>query len=45
MDLKWAKPQYQDFLVVRLRGLHTALKFMEVIGKQKQGQFAWPQNS
>jgi len=30
MDLKWAKPQYQDFLVVRLGGPHTALKFMEV---------------
>ena len=33
MELKWAKPEYKHFLVVRLGGLHTALKFLEVIGK------------
>jgi len=35
MELKWAKP-YQEFLIVRLEGLHTALKFIEVIGKYVQ---------
>jgi hypothetical protein len=25
-------PEYQGFLIVRLGGLHTALKFIEVIG-------------
>jgi hypothetical protein len=33
MELKWAKTEYQAFLIVRLGGLHTALIFMEVIGK------------
>lgn len=36
MELKWTKPEYQDFLVVRLGGLHTALKFLQVIGKLMQ---------
>ena len=30
-ELKWAKPEYQGFLIVKLGGLHIALKFMEVI--------------
>ncbi len=25
MELKWAKSDYQDFLIVRLGGLHTIL--------------------
>jgi hypothetical protein len=36
LELKWAKPECQGFLIVRLSGLHTALKFMEVIGKHVQ---------
>jgi len=36
MELKLAKPEYQAFLIVRLEGLHTALKFIEVIGKHVQ---------
>ena len=35
-ELKWAKPEYQGFLIVKLGGLHIALKFMEVIGKHVQ---------
>ena len=33
MELKWAKADYQDCLIVRLGGLHTAMKFLQVIGK------------
>ena len=33
MELKWAKEEYQDFLTVRLGGLHIALNFMKVIRK------------
>ena len=29
-------PEYQGFLIVRLGGLHTALKFIEVIGNNVQ---------
>lgn len=36
MELKWANPDYMDCLVVRLGGLHTAMKFMSVIGKHVQ---------
>lgn len=36
MELKWANDDYLDCLVVRLGGLHIALKFMEVIGKHVQ---------
>ena len=36
MELKWAKPEYQEFLIVRLGGLHTAMNFMKAIGKQMQ---------
>ena len=36
MERKWAKPEYPDFLVVRLGGLHTSLKFVQVIGKHVQ---------
>lgn len=33
MELKWAKDAYQDFLIVRMGGLHTSLTFLKVIGK------------
>ena len=33
MELKWAKKDYQNFLIVRLGGLHTILAFLKVIGK------------
>ncbi len=33
MELKWAKSDYQDLLIVRLGGLHTILEFLKVIGK------------
>lgn len=33
LDVKWAKSDYQDFLIVRLGGLHTILAFLKVIGK------------
>lgn len=33
MELKWAKEEYQNLLVVRLGGLHISLNFMKVIGK------------
>ena len=36
MELKWAKDDYQDFLIVRLGGLHTSLTFLKVIGKHIQ---------
>lgn len=36
MELKWANDDYLDCLVVRLGGLHIALKFMEVIVKHVQ---------
>ncbi|KAL8567664.1 hypothetical protein ACOMHN_054475 [Nucella lapillus] len=36
MELKWAKDEYQDFLIIRLGGLHTAMNFMKVIGKHIQ---------
>lgn len=36
MELKWAKVNYQDCLIVRLGGMHTAMKFMHVIGKYIQ---------
>lgn len=36
MELKWAKPEYEEFLVMRLSGLHTSLKFLQVIGKHMQ---------
>ena len=29
MELKWAKKDYQKFLIVRLGGLHTILAFSE----------------
>ena len=28
MELKWAKAEYQDILVVILGGLHTAMRFL-----------------
>jgi hypothetical protein len=36
MDLKWAKQEYQEFLIVRLGGFHTAMNFMKAIGKHMQ---------
>lgn len=36
MELKWANADYMDHLIVRLGGLHTAMKFMAVIGKHIQ---------
>ena len=36
MELKWAKPVYQEFFIVRLGGLHTVMHFMKAIGKQMQ---------
>ncbi len=33
MDLKWAKKEYQEFLSLRLGGLHTAMNFMKAIGQ------------
>ena len=33
MELKWAKQDYQNFLIVRLGGLHIAMNFLKVIGK------------
>ncbi|MGH0159882.1 UNVERIFIED_CONTAM: hypothetical protein FKN15_047588 [Acipenser sinensis] len=36
MGLKWAKEEYQDFLIVRLGGLHTSLNFLKVTGKHVQ---------
>ena len=38
MELKWAKPEYQDFLIVRLGGLHIAMNFLQIIGKHVQLQ-------
>ena len=36
MELKWAKPDFQDCLIVRLGGLHIAMNFMKVLGKHVQ---------
>ena len=36
MELKWAIDDYQDILVVRLGGVHTAMIFLQVIGKHVQ---------
>ena len=36
MELKWSNADYMDCLIVRLGGLHTAMKFMAVIGKHIQ---------
>ena len=33
MELKWAKKDYQDFLIVRLGWLHTILALFKAIGK------------
>jgi len=30
MELKWTKSEYKHFLVIRLGGLHTALKFLDL---------------
>ena len=48
MELKWAKADYQDCLIVRLGGLHTAMKFLQVIGKYVQSSGlleAWVEGS
>ena len=36
MELKWAKDEYQNFLIVRMGGLHISLNFLKVIGKHVQ---------
>jgi len=36
MELKWAKPEYEEWLFVRLGGLHTALNFLKAIGQHMQ---------
>ena len=36
MDLKWTIPEYQEYLIVRLGGLHTAMNFMKAIGQHMQ---------
>ena len=36
MEPKWAKVDYQDFLIVRMGGLHISLTFLKVIGKHIQ---------
>ena len=36
MELKWAKPEYEGCLIVRLGGLHTALNFLKTIGQHLQ---------
>ena len=36
VELKWAKPVYQEFFIVRLGGLHTVMNFMKAIGKHMQ---------
>ena len=33
MQLKWATKEYQEFIIPRLRGLHTAMIFMKAIGQ------------
>ena len=33
MELKWAKNEYQNFLIVRVGGLHVSLNFLKVIVK------------
>ena len=44
MELKWAKVEYQDCLIGRLGGFHTAMKSLQPIGQyvQSSGQLeAW----
>lgn len=36
MELKWARDEYQDFLIVRLGGLHILMNFMKIIGTHVQ---------
>lgn len=36
MELRWTNDDYMACLIVRLGGLHTAIKFLEVIGKHVQ---------
>ena len=36
MELKWAKEEYQDFLIIRMGGLHISLNFLKIIGKHVQ---------
>ena len=36
MELKWAIPEYRDFLIPRLGGLHVSLNFLKTIGKHVQ---------
>lgn len=48
MELKWTNDDYTDCLIVRLGGLHTAIKFLEVIGKHVQSSGlleAWVEGS
>lgn len=36
MELKWTNDNFMDCLIVRLGGLYTSMKFLEVIGKHVQ---------
>lgn len=48
MELKWAKEEYQQFLIVRLGGLHTSMNFLKVIGQHIQSsglQDAWVESN
>ena len=36
MGLKWAHPEYQEFLVPKLGGLHISMNFMKAIGEHMQ---------
>ena len=36
MELKWCNPEYQEFLIPRLGGLHTAMNFLKAIGQHMQ---------
>lgn len=36
MELKWAKPEYEECLFVRLGGFHTSLNFLKAIGQHMQ---------
>ena len=33
MELKWHVPEYQEFLIPRMGGLHTVMNFIKVIGQ------------
>ena len=48
MELKWAKKDYQDFLIVRLGWLHQSWHFFKAIGKHINSSGlleAWVENN